>query len=161
MTEILKRLGLPVEVVAASINASGALAAACIVSSGVGRVSDALNPEGIENIQVEVSRSYGTRLVAYAQNYGTASGVLMSGGTIVASDPQGVEIGRFGVVLGTSAGVVGSSERYILGPGEASVLDLQLATELPSDAEECTLEFRTMRIADSPPRRSSQFACSP
>lgn len=85
----------------------------------------------------------------------------MSGGTIVASDAQGVEIGRFGVVLGTSAGVVGSSERYILDPGEASVLDLQLATELPSDAEECALEFRTMRITNSPPRRSSQFVCIP
>lgn len=127
----------------------------------MGRVSEALNPEGgVENIQVEVSHSYGT-LVAFARNDGTASGVLMSGSTIVASDAQGGEIGRSKATLGTSAGVVGSAERYILDPGEASVLDVQLASPLPNRAEDCVLEFKTMRISDGLPRRSSRFACNP
>jgi len=152
---MMSKLRPPVEFMTAVIQALGTVLAAWIVAGGVEDLGDALSPEeSEESIRVEVSRGFDSRLVAVAHNSGTGSGVLMPDGTIIATNASGES--RYPVVLATSAGITGSQDRYILGPGQASLLNMTV--ELPDGVERCVFEFRTVRTADHP-RRSSSFEC--
>ena len=153
---MMSKLRPPAEIMAPLIQALATVLAAWIVTGGVESLSDALSPEeSAEDIQVEVSRGFDSGLVAVAHNSGTGSGVLMPDGTIVATNASG-EDSHHQAVFATSAGITGSQDRYVLGPGEASVL--QITVELPNGVESCVLEFRTVRTVDLP-RRSSPFEC--
>lgn len=146
----------PVEFMTALIQALATVLAAWIVTGGVEDLSDALSreEESEESIQVEVSRGYNSRLVAVAHNSGTGPGILMPEGTIIAINDSDEH--HYSAVLGTSAGIIGSQEHFILGPGEGSLLNITV--DLPNDVERCVLEFRTVRTVGHP-RRSSSFEC--